>query len=180
MYHQFKELAGLDITTTPMEVGPTTHYVMGGVRVDSDTQMSTVPGLFAAGECAGGFNGANRLGGNSLSDLLVFGRLAGIGACEYAASQSMPAVDEVQAAGIMRRATIILNRESGKNPFVIHEDLQAVMQRYVGIVREAADLQTALNEIDRLRAEADQVKAHPSSQYNAAWHEALDLRSLLL
>ena len=180
MYHQFKELAEVDITKEPMEVGPTLHYFMGGVRVDHDTQMSAVPGLFAAGEAAGGFNGANRLGGNSLSDLLVFGRLAGIGACEYAGANALPAVDDAQVERIVRRATAPLNRETGKNPFVVHEELQAAMQRYVGIVRDGKDLDAALVEIERLGKDAAEVKAHASAQYNAGWHEALDLRNLLL
>jgi succinate dehydrogenase / fumarate reductase flavoprotein subunit len=182
MYHQFKELAEVDITKDPMEVGPTLHYFMGGVRVDWDTQMSTtVPGLFAAGEAAGGFNGANRLGGNSLSDLLVFGRLAGAGAADYVGKLAgAPRIDPAQAEAIVRRATAPLNRPDGNNPFVIHEDLQRVMQRYVGIVREKADLETALTEIARLEREAQQAKAHATSQYNAGWHEALDLRNLLV
>jgi len=180
MYHQFMELAELDITKEPMEVAPTLHYFMGGVRVDHDTQMSNVPGLFAAGEAAGGFNGANRLGGNSLSDLLVFGRLAGIGAADYARGTQEPALDEAQVQRIVERARTPLMRESGENPFVLHEELQAVMQRNVGIVRQREEMEQALREIDRLRERAATAKAHATSQYNAGWHEALDLRSLLL
>jgi succinate dehydrogenase / fumarate reductase flavoprotein subunit len=181
MYHQFKELAEVDITREPMEVGPTLHYFMGGVRVDPDTQQSTVPGLFAAGECAAGLHGANRLGGNSLSDLLVFGRLAGAGAVRHArAPGAPPRVDDGQVAAAMRRATEILNRESGTNPYLVHESLQATMGRYVGIVRTEAELRTALEELRGLQAEAGRVKAHGASQYNAGWHEALDLRSLLI
>jgi succinate dehydrogenase / fumarate reductase flavoprotein subunit len=180
MYHQFMELAELDITKEPMEVAPTLHYFMGGVRVDHDSQMSCVPGLFAAGEAAGGFNGANRLGGNSLSDLLVFGRLAGIGAADYSRGTQEPALDEAQVQRILERARAPLMRESGENPFVLHEELQAVMQRNVGIVRQRAEMEQALREIDRLRERASLAKAHASAQYNAGWHEALDLRSLLL
>ncbi|HJZ85201.1 MAG TPA: fumarate reductase/succinate dehydrogenase flavoprotein subunit [Polyangia bacterium] len=182
MYHQFKELAEVDITKEPMEVGPTLHYFMGGIRVDADTQQSTtVPGLFAAGECGGGMHGANRLGGNSLSDLLVFGRLGGLGAANYAKSlRSAPRVNDEQVAASMRRATAILNRESGKNPYLIHEDLQTVMDKHVGIVRVQADLEQALVELGRLNTDAAQVKAHGTSQYNAGWHEALDLRALLI
>jgi succinate dehydrogenase / fumarate reductase flavoprotein subunit len=181
MYHQFRELAEVDITKDPMEVGPTLHYFMGGIRVDSDTQQATVPGLFAAGECAAGLNGANRLGGNSLSDLLVFGRLAGVGAADYVRRlQSSPRIDDRQVEASIRRATDILNRESGTNPYMIHEDLQDVMGRYVGIVRTDPDLRTALEELERLRKEAAGVKAHGASQYNAGWHEALDLRALLI
>jgi succinate dehydrogenase / fumarate reductase flavoprotein subunit len=182
MYHQFKELAEVDITREPMEVGPTLHYFMGGVRVDPETQESTtVRGLFAAGECAAGMHGANRLGGNSLSDLLVFGRLAGLGAAGRARAQgAKPRLDEQRVAAAMRRATEILNRESGPNPFVLHERLQDLMGRYVGIVRTEADLRAALDGLEGLKAETGRVKAHGTSQYNAGWHEALDLRSLLI
>jgi succinate dehydrogenase / fumarate reductase flavoprotein subunit len=182
MYHQFKELAEVDITREPMEVGPTLHYFMGGVRVDPDTQQSTtVPGLFAAGECAAGMHGANRLGGNSLSDLLVFGRLAGAGAVRFARENSgRPRVDPARVQAAMRRATDVLNRESGPNPFVLHERLQDIMGRYVGIVRTEEDLRQALGLLDGLKAEAARVKAHGTSQYNAGWHQALDLRNLLV
>ncbi len=181
MYHQFKELAEVDITREPMEVGPTLHYFMGGVRVDSDTQESTVPGLFAAGECAAGLHGANRLGGNSLSDLVVFGRLAGLGAAAYVKQvAAAPRVPEDQVLTTVRRATGILNRENGTNPYLIHEDLQGVMGRYVGIVRTEEELKTALGELERLKTSAAGVKAHGASQYNAGWHQALDLRSLLV
>jgi len=181
MFHQFKELAEVDITREPMEVGPTLHYFMGGVRVDSESQMSTLPGLFAAGEAAAGMHGANRLGGNSLSDLLVFGRLAGDGAERYVKGLgASPRIDEGQVAAAVRRATAILNRETGANPYAVHEDLQEVMGRYVGIVRSEEELQVALRELERLKAEAARVKAAGAPQYNAAWHEALDLRSLLI
>ena len=181
MYHQFKELAEIDITREPMEVGPTLHYFMGGVRVDSDTQMSTVPGLFAAGEAAAGMHGANRLGGNSLSDLLVFGRLAGVGTAQYVRGLgAVPRVHEEEVRTAVRRATEILNRETGANPYAVHEDLQNAMGRYVGIVRTEAELKSALGELERLKRDAATVRAPGASQYNAAWHEALDLRALLV
>ncbi len=181
MYHQFKELAEVDITREPMEVGPTLHYFMGGARVDSDTQMTTVPGLFAAGEAAAGMHGANRLGGNSLSDLLVFGRLSGIGAAQYVRGLgNVPRVEEDAVRAAVRRATEVLNRDTGTNPYAVHEDLQGVMGRYVGIVRAEGDLKVALVELERLKADAARVRAPGASQYNAAWHEALDLRALLV
>ncbi len=180
MYHQFKELAEVDITKQPMEVGPTLHYHMGGILVDAESQMTTVPGLFAAGECAAGLHGANRLGGNSLSDLLVFGRRAGLGAKEFAASAPAPKIDEAQVLASMRRATDILNRDTGTNPFVLQEQMQDMMGKNVGIIRTKSELETAVAEIDKLRIEADKVKAHSTSQYNAGWHTALDLRNLLV
>jgi succinate dehydrogenase / fumarate reductase flavoprotein subunit len=181
MYHQFKELAGVDITKEPMEVGPTLHYFMGGIRVNADTQESTVPGLFAAGECTGGMHGANRLGGNSLSDLLVFGHLAGVGACDYVRAQARrPSIDMQQIETAVRAATEPLNRPEGINPYVVTEHLQKVMDRYVNIVRERAELETALVELENVRREVDQVKAPGASQYNPGWHEAIALRSLLI
>ncbi len=181
MYHQFKVLANLDITKEPMEVGPTMHYFMGGVRVDSDSQQSKVPGLFACGECGGGMHGANRLGGNSLSDLLVFGRLAGVGAAKYIGGLSLaPDVDKSQVQKIISDATDILNRESGTNPYLIHEDLQEVMNRNVNIVRTKEELMTALNEFERIKKDTAKVKANGTSQYNPGWHEALSLQSLII
>lgn len=181
MYHQFKELAELDITKEPMEVGPTTHYFMGGIRVDQETQQSTVPGLFACGECAAGLHGANRLGGNSLSDLLVFGKKAGTGAVEYTKNLgSAPPIDSEQVESIMRRATNILNRESGKNPYVVHDGLQEIMGKYVGIVRTGEDLEKGIEALEKLREDVKEVKAHSSSQYNPGWHEAIDLRNLMI
>ncbi|MCG8554303.1 MAG: fumarate reductase/succinate dehydrogenase flavoprotein subunit [Proteobacteria bacterium] len=180
MYHQFKELAGVDITKEPMEVGPTLHYFMGGIRVDADSQMTRVPGLFACGEASAGMHGANRLGGNSLSDLIVFGRLAGVGAKEYLDRLgSTPQPDAGQIERSKREATDILNRETGANPFVVHEKLQEMMQRYVGIVRIEDELETAIDELAKLRVEAATAKAHAAPQFNAGWHEALDLSSLL-
>lgn len=181
MYHQFKELAEVDITKEPMEVGPTLHYFMGGVRVDHDTQMSRVPGLFAAGEAAAGLHGANRLGGNSLSDLLVFGRLAGVGAADYIRKNSGTInLNEEQVKISVRRATDILNRESGTNPYLVHEDLQEVMQNNVGIIRVEYELKKAVEELQRLKKDAEKVKAPGSSQYNPGWHEAISLRSMMI
>jgi succinate dehydrogenase / fumarate reductase flavoprotein subunit len=181
MYHQFKELAGVDITAEPMEVGPTLHYFMGGVRVDADTQQSSVPGLFAAGECAGGMHGANRLGGNSLSDLLVFGHLAGVGAADYVRGSSRPrTIDRRQVDAAVKRATDPLNRPDGINPYLVTEQLQKVMDRYVNIVREKGELETALVELEKLKADVSQVKAPGASQYNPGWHEAIALRSLMI
>jgi succinate dehydrogenase / fumarate reductase flavoprotein subunit len=181
MYHQFKELAEVDITKEPMEVGPTLHYFMGGIRVDADTQESTVPGLFACGECGAGMHGANRLGGNSLSDLIVFGKLAGDGAKQYISalgSTPKPSSDQITAG--IRRATEILNRETGANPYVLHDKLQGVMSRGVGIVRKKDELEQAVRELDELKAEAATMRAPGTSQYNPGWHEALSMRSLLV
>ena len=157
MFHQFKVLAELDITQQPMEVGPTLHYFMGGIRVDADSQMTKVPGLFACGECSAGMHGANRLGGNSLSDLLVFGKLAGAGASEYCRSQqNTPQVDSEQVISIIRNATSILNRERGENPYLIHDDLRETMQSKVGIVRTESDL---MEGIDALQGAKKEIRA---------------------
>jgi succinate dehydrogenase / fumarate reductase, flavoprotein subunit len=181
MYHQFKELAQVDITTDPMEVGPTLHYFMGGIRVDHDTQMSKVPGLFACGECGAGLHGANRLGGNSLSDLLVFGALAGKGASDYAKSlSSTPQVNKEEVEKSMLKATDILNRESGANPYLVHEHLQETMQANVGIIRVEKELEQALVDLEKLKQQAATVKAPGSSQYNPGWHEALSLNAMLI
>jgi succinate dehydrogenase / fumarate reductase flavoprotein subunit len=181
MYHQFLELAEMDITQEAMEVGPTLHYFMGGIRVDPDSQETRVPGLFACGECAAGMHGANRLGGNSLSDLIVFGGLAGDGAQKYLQGQSgRPAVPEDAVRTAFRRATDILNRESGPNPYVLHERLQETMGNYVGIVRTGEELEKGIAAIGELAREAETVKAQGSSQYNPGWDEALALRSLLI
>ena len=181
MYHQFKVLAELDITTEPMEVGPTLHYCMGGVKVDADSQMSNVQGLFACGECSGGMHGANRLGGNSLSDLLVFGKLAGDGVSDYInALSDPPSIEEKQALLIIRNAIDILNREKGKNPYLLHEDLQEVMQNNVGIVRSKELLKEGLTQLENLRDSVKNVKAEGASQFNPGWHEAIALRNLLI
>jgi succinate dehydrogenase / fumarate reductase flavoprotein subunit len=181
MYHQFMVLAELDITKEPMEVGPTLHYFMGGVKVNSDTQMSTVPGLFACGECAGGMHGANRLGGNSLSDLLVFGRLAGVGAGEYIKSIAQsPAINEDQVTKIIRNATDIINRETGENPYLLHEQLQETMQNNVGIVRIEDELIQGIEDIQKIKEAYKNVRAQGASQFNPGWHEALGMRNLLI
>jgi succinate dehydrogenase / fumarate reductase flavoprotein subunit len=181
MYHQFKELAEVDITATPMEVGPTLHYFMGGIRVEADTQQTNVPGLFACGECAAGLHGANRLGGNSLSDLIVFGRLAGAGVAAYvSALGATPRADDVQIISAFREATDILNRESGENPYLMHEALQEVMSTNVGIVRTGEELQTAVEQLNALKVRAQNLKAPGTSQYNPGWHEALSVKSLLI
>src|SRR5262245_5187299 len=174
MYHQFKELAEVDITKEPMEVGPTLHYFMGGVRVDADSQETTVPGLFACGECAAGMHGANRLGGNSLSDLIVFGKLAGDGAADYVQGLgAVPTPVNGQITDAIRRATDILKREKGANPYLLHEKLEGIMSANVGIVRRREELETGVAELEQLKAEVATVKAPGASQYNPGWHEAL-------
>lgn len=181
MYHQFKELAEVDITKQPMEVGPTLHYLMGGIRVDPDSQMTKVPGLFACGECAAGLHGANRLGGNSLSDLLVFGRLAGIGAKAYIAELSTELkIEEEQAKAGIRYATSFLNREDGPNPYVIHDELRDLMTKYVGIYRSKDQLEEGIEKLRAMKARAATVKAHGSSQYNPGWSECMDLQNMLV
>lgn len=181
MYHQFKVLAELDITRDPMEVGPTLHYMMGGIRVDPDSQMSTVPGLFACGEASAGMHGANRLGGNSLSDLVVFGQLAGKGAAEYAESlEKMPEAFDEQVESIIRRATDMLNRESGKNPYLLHDELRKNMQENVGIVREEEGLKKGIENLGPLKGSYKEVKAEGAPQYNPGLHQALSLRNLFI
>jgi succinate dehydrogenase / fumarate reductase, flavoprotein subunit len=179
MYHQFKELADIDITDAPMEVGPTTHYMMGGVRVDGDTQMSTVPGLFAAGEVAAGLHGANRLGGNSLSDLLVFGKRAGEHAALHARQQQAADPDE----GAVQRAVSValepFERAGGENPFQIQQDLQQLMQDLVGIVRREDEMQRALEGVRELQQRAQHTHVSGHREYNPGWHTALDLDNLL-
>ncbi len=183
MYHQFKELAGVDITQQPMEVGPTTHYMMGGVRVDPESQMSTVPGLFAAGECAAGLHGANRLGGNSLSDLLVFGKRAGEYAARFAREQGAPRIDERQVEAAGRRALAPLERADsadGAGPYQVQHDLQGMMQDLVGIVRTGPEIARALEGLDALRGRAERVGASGNREYNPGWHTALDLHHLMI
>jgi succinate dehydrogenase / fumarate reductase flavoprotein subunit len=181
MYHQFKELAGVDITREPMEIGPTIHYVMGGVKVDAETQESTVPGLFAAGEVAGGMHGANRLGGNSLSDLLVFGRRAGLSAAQTAKrSGAAPAIPDAQVDAATREVLAPFERSRGENPFTVQQALQAVMQEHAGIARDAKGLEAAVAQIARLEERARHVGVTGSREYNPGWHTAADLRSLLI
>jgi len=180
MYHQFKQLADLDITKEPMEVGPTTHYMMGGLSVDGDSQMSTVPGLFAAGEVAAGLHGANRLGGNSLSDLLVFGRRAGRFAAEFAKSGAAVAIDDDQLQAAANSALAPFDRgPNGENPYQIQYDLQESMQDLVGIVRMEDEMRRALEIIGQLRARADRAGIAGHRQYNNGWHTAMDLANLL-
>jgi succinate dehydrogenase / fumarate reductase flavoprotein subunit len=180
MYHQFKQLADIDITREPMEVGPTTHYMMGGVRVDGDTQMSTVPGLFAAGECAAGLHGANRLGGNSLSDLLVFGKRAGEHAARFASDTPAGAVDEAQVAAAAAAALAPFDRgAAGEGAYQVQHDLQDTMQDLVGIVRRHDEMERALGELERLSERAAQVGVTGNREYNPGWHTALDLPNLL-
>jgi succinate dehydrogenase / fumarate reductase flavoprotein subunit len=179
MYHQFKQLADIDITKEPMEVGPTTHYVMGGVYVDADTQMSTVPGLFAAGECAAGINGANRLGGNSLSDLLVFGKRAGEYAAQFAREHGRPGVDETAVRTAEQEALAPYESRRTENPYSIQHELQEHMQRLVGIVRLEHEMQEALGLLETLKRRAAAVAVHGHREYNPSWHTALDLGHLL-
>jgi len=181
MYHQFKQLADIDITKEPMEVGPTTHYVMGGIRVDGDTQMSSVPGLFAAGEVGAGLHGANRLGGNSLSDLLVFGMRAGKYAAEFAARQSSAKVDTQQADAIVRVALEPFDRAGGgEGPYQVEHDLQTMMQELVGIVRREDEIRRALDGLKTLKERARKVSVTGNREYNPGWHTALDLQNLLI
>jgi succinate dehydrogenase / fumarate reductase flavoprotein subunit len=180
MYHQFKELADIDITKEPMEIGPTTHYIMGGVRVDGDTQMSTVPGLFAAGECAAGINGANRLGGNSLSDLLVFGKRAGEYAAQFAQKNGRVAIDQAEVTRAADAAVKPFERQSGQeNPYAVQSALQETMQNLVGIVRTESEMQQALEVLRTLTSRAAQASVTGHREYNPGWHTAIDLQNLL-
>ncbi|HKH45510.1 MAG TPA: fumarate reductase/succinate dehydrogenase flavoprotein subunit [Thermoanaerobaculia bacterium] len=185
MYHQFKELAGIDITREPMEVGPTTHYMMGGVRVDPESQMSSLPGLFAAGECGAGLHGANRLGGNSLSDLLVFGKRAGEYAAQFAREQGPGRIDEAQVDAAARWALAPFERHGssggagGEGPYVIQHDLQRMMQELVGIVRREPEMEQALAELVKLRERAEKAAVPGNREYNPGWHTTLDLPNLL-
>jgi succinate dehydrogenase / fumarate reductase, flavoprotein subunit len=185
MYHQFKELAGVDITKEPMEVGPTCHYVMGGIEVDADTGAATVPGLFAAGECSGGMHGSNRLGGNSLSDLLVFGRRAGLGAADYVrALSSRPKVSEDAVETAAKRALAPFetptNGAAAENPYTLQHELQQSMNDLVGIIRKADEISEALSRLDQLRERFKHIHVEGHRQYNPGWNLALDLRNLLL
>jgi succinate dehydrogenase / fumarate reductase flavoprotein subunit len=180
MYHQFMELADVDITKAPMEVGPTTHYMMGGLRVEPDTAAATVPGLFAAGEAAAGMHGANRLGGNSLSDLLVFGRRAGAGAAAYAKKLSSP--PQVNDADVDAEARALLEpfeRSAGENPYEVHRALQDVMDRLVGIFRVHADLESAIGQLQSLEQRAANVRVEGTRMFNPGWHLARDLRNMV-
>jgi succinate dehydrogenase / fumarate reductase flavoprotein subunit len=181
MYHQFLELADVDITKQPMEVGPTMHYIMGGVRVEPDSGQSTVPGLFAAGEASGGMHGANRLGGNSLSDLVVFGRRAGLGAAQYARGLSaLPGVNESEIEAEARDMLAPFDRSSGENPFAVQRDLQRVMGTYVGIFRIQADLEKALEELAAIENRLPQMRVEGTRMFNPGWHLSRDLRNMVL
>ena len=180
MYHQFKQLADIDITEQPMEVGPTTHYIMGGVRVNPDTQMSRLPGLFAAGECAAGINGANRLGGNSLSDLLVFGKRAGEFAATFARENQHGQIKTNEIDAVARVALAPFERSDGENPYAIQKDLQETMQNLVGIVRTETEMREALDWIAKLKARAEKTAVTGNREYNPGWHTALDLKNLLI
>jgi succinate dehydrogenase / fumarate reductase, flavoprotein subunit len=180
MYHQFKELADLDITKEPMEIGPTTHYIMGGIRVDADSQMSSIPGLFAAGECASGINGANRLGGNSLSDLIVFGKRAGEYAAAYSRDNAQARIEGGAVEHAISDALAPFERGTqGENPYKIQADLQESMQALVGIVRLEAEMQSAVQKIQEFKQRAQRVGVTGGREYHAGWHTALDLRNLL-
>jgi succinate dehydrogenase / fumarate reductase, flavoprotein subunit len=181
MYHQFKQLADLDITQEPMEVGPTTHYMMGGIRVDGDSQMSTVPGLFAAGEAAAGLHGANRLGGNSLSDLVVFGKRAGRFAAEFAKAAGPVTIDEAEVQATAKLALAPFDRgPSGENPYQIQYDLQETMQDLVGIVRVESEMQQALETIEQLRTRAERAGIVGNREYNNGWHTAIDIGNMMI
>ena len=179
MYHQFKQLADIDITKEPMEVGPTTHYIMGGVRVDPDTQMSRVAGLFAAGECAAGINGANRLGGNSLSDLLVFGKRAGEFAAKFAKENSLGNIDNAKVDVAAREALAPFEQSGGKNPYEVQQNLQEIMQASVGIVRHEDEMKPVLERLKEFRDRANGVRVTGNREFNPGWHTALDLKNLL-
>jgi succinate dehydrogenase / fumarate reductase flavoprotein subunit len=179
MYHQFKELADVDITKGPMEVGPTCHYMMGGIRVEAETAQSSLPGLFAAGEAAAGLHGANRLGGNSLSDLLVFGRRAGLAAAQHAKQTSAPNLDEGQISAGESEALSPFQRQGGENPYAVHRDLQKVMQSLVGIFRVREDMEKALVELAKLKERAAHTSIEGSRMFNPGWHMAIELKSML-
>ena len=179
MYHQFMELAGVDITKDPMEVGPTAHYVMGGVKVEAETCATTVDGLYAAGEVAAGLHGSNRLGGNSLSDLLVFGQRAGFYAAEHALTREFVNLDQAQSAEAVERITAPLESDGNENPYTIQNELRELMQAQVGIIRNQADMESALNMIRTLKERARGVSAPGGTAYNPGWHPALDLEHLL-
>src|ERR1700710_229631 len=181
MYHQFKELADVDITAAPMEVGPTCHYVMGGVEVDPDTAASAVPGLFAAGEVAGGMHGSNRLGGNSLSDLLVFGCRAGAGAAAYLdALGSVPTVSDESLESARDDVEPAVRNSGGENAYTVHQELQQTMNDLVGIIRKADEMELALKKLDELKDRVPRVAVDGRRSYNPGWHLAMDLRNMLL
>jgi succinate dehydrogenase / fumarate reductase flavoprotein subunit len=179
MYHQFKELADVDITKGPMEVGPTCHYMMGGIRVEAETAKASVEGLFAAGEAAAGLHGANRLGGNSLSDLLVFGRRAGLAAAEHANEVTTAPIDSGQIEEAAREMLAPFEHKDGESPYTIHRDLQETMQNLVGIFRNKEDLIRALEELEKLKERAGRLSVEGSRLFNPGWHLAQDLKAML-
>jgi succinate dehydrogenase / fumarate reductase, flavoprotein subunit len=179
MYHQFKALGDVDITKEPMEVGPTTHYIMGGVHVNADTEMSDVSGLFAAGECAAGINGANRLGGNSLSDLLVFGKRAGEFAAKFAKENPLGQIDHEAVEQYASEALRPFENSAGENPYSVQRDLQEIMQHNVGIVRDEGEMRSALDHLKTFWQRAAQVGVIGNRDFNPGWHTALDLKNLL-
>ena len=182
MYHQFMQLANLDITKEPMEIGPTTHYAMGGIRVNGDTQATNVPGLFAAGECAAGLHGANRLGGNSLSDLIVFGKRAGEFAAKYAKENSAGNINDAQVEAAYKEAMEPFERPAGsgsEGPYQVQADLQNMMQANVGIVRLQKEMEFALDGIQKLKTRAAKVAVQGHLEYNPGWHTSIDLKHLL-
>jgi len=179
MYHQFKQLADVDITTDAMEVGPTCHYIMGGVRVDADTAATTVAGLYAAGEVAGGMHGANRLGGNSLSDLLVFGRRAGLAAAEYTHGRPAPLLDESAVAKVTEQALSYFEHDGSENAYTVHQDLQETMQDLVGIIRTESELLEAKDKLVELSERAAKISVEGNRSFNPGWHLALDVESML-
>ena len=184
MYHQFMQLANLDITKEPMEVGPTTHYIMGGVRVDAQTQMSSVPGLFAAGEVAAGLHGSNRLGGNSLSDLLVFGKRAGEFAAKFSKESDGGHISDAQVESLACEAlepfeNALKLPASAESPYQVQNNLQEMMQNLVGIVRREDELIRALDGLSKLRERARNISVHGHREYNPSWHTAIDLKHLL-
>ena len=180
MYHQFKELGDVDITKEPMEVGPTAHYTMGGIRVDPDSQESRIKGLFAAGECSAGMHGSNRLGGNSLSDLLVFGRIAGLHAAKYAKAANAPMLEESEIKAAAHEALEPFDRTEGENPFLLHDELKDAMQVHVGIIRTEPDLEAGLTALEKLKVRANHFKVEDNRHFNSAWHQSLDMRNMLI
>jgi succinate dehydrogenase / fumarate reductase flavoprotein subunit len=179
MYHQFKELADVDITKGPMEVGPTCHYMMGGIRVEAETAQSSLPGLFAAGEAAAGLHGANRLGGNSLSDLLVFGRRAGLAAAKHAKEVSAPRIDSAQIEEAEAEALRPFKHQGGESPYAVHRDLQNTMQSLVGIFRAREDVQKALGELEKFKERLSNTSVEGSRMFNPGWHMAIEMKSML-
>lgn len=181
MYHQFKELADVDITTQKMEVGPTAHYIMGGVRVEADTCQSKVPGLFAAGEVAGGMHGANRLGGNSLSDLVVFGRRAGTGASDYVdALKDSPSINEKDIDAAIEELEAPLKREGGINPYDVHKEMNQIMSTHVGIFREKDEMAEGIKKLEALKEKIAQVSVDADKRFNPGWHLCRDLKNMII